>query len=219
VAVSATDATRIRQQFRGKRVQVVDNGVDTAYFRPSAPPAGPGRILFLGSLDWRPNLDAVAQLLDVVFPAVRAGEPTARLWLVGRNPPARLRRRAAGMPGVELHADVADVRPYLAGSHVLAVPLRVGGGSRLKILEALAAAVPVVSTRVGAEGLCLQPEHHLTVVDDVAGMAAALLPCLRRPEVARRQAECGRRVVLDRYDWGVLAERLEQVWLDCCVRR
>jgi glycosyltransferase involved in cell wall biosynthesis len=216
VAVSPEDAARIRGQFGGRRVQVVDNGVDTCFFRPAPPPVGPGRILFLGSLDWRPNLDAVGQLLEHVFPAVRAGEPGARLSLVGRNPPAWLRRQAAATAGVDLYADVADVRPYLAACTVLAVPLRIGGGSRLKILEALAAGVPVVSTRVGAEGLCLEPGRHLTVVEGVTDMPAALVRCLRDPEPARAQAECGRGVVLERYDWGVLADRLEQVWLECC---
>jgi glycosyltransferase involved in cell wall biosynthesis len=216
VAVSAEDAARIRDRFGGGRVQVVDNGVDTCFFQPAPAPASPGRILFLGSLDWRPNLDAVGQLLDHVFPAVRAREPGARLALVGRNPPDWLRRQAAATAGVELHANVADVRPYLAACTVMAVPLRIGGGSRLKILEALAAGVPVVSTRVGAEGLCLEPGRHLTVVDGVADLAAALVQGLREPEAARAQAESGRRVVVERYDWGVLADRLEQVWLDCC---
>jgi glycosyltransferase involved in cell wall biosynthesis len=215
VAVSAEDAARIRGRFGGGRVQVVDNGVDTCLFRPTPPPLGPGRVLFLGSLDWRPNLDAVGQLLERVWPAVRAEEPGARLALVGRNPPDWLRRSAA-RAGADLHANVADVRPYLAASAVMAVPLRIGGGSRLKILEALAAGVPVVSTRVGAEGLCLEPGRHLTVVDGVGDMAAELVRCLREPEAARAQADCGRRVVVERYDWGVLADRLEQVWLECC---
>jgi glycosyltransferase involved in cell wall biosynthesis len=97
----------------------------------------------------------------------------------------------------------------------MAVPLRVGGGSRLKILEALASGLPVVSTRVGAEGLCLEPDRHLTVVENVDDMAAALLGCLADPETARRQAELGRQRVVEQYDWDILADRLEQVWLEC----
>jgi glycosyltransferase involved in cell wall biosynthesis len=217
VTVSAEDAARVRGWFGGGRVQVIDNGVDPCYFRPAPAPGRMGTVLFLGSLDWRPNLDGVAQLLERVFPAVRSREPEARLCLVGRNPPAWLRRRTAATDGVELHADVADVRPYLAAASVLAVPLRVGGGSRLKILEALASGVPVVSTRVGAEGLCLEPGRHLTVADGIEDLAGALLRCLREPAAAREQAACGRRVVLERYDWDVLADRLEQVWLGCCL--
>jgi glycosyltransferase involved in cell wall biosynthesis len=215
VAVSAEDAARMGAQFGAPRVDVVDNGVDTAYFRPASAVRDPARILFLGSLDWRPNLDAVGLLLDDVFPAVTAAEPSARLTLVGRNPPEALRRRVATRANMELFANVADVRPYLAQSGVLAVPLRIGGGSRLKIIEALATGLPVVSTRIGAEGLNLEAEKHLTVVAGVQEMAAALVQCIRAPGPARAMAACGRRVVLEHYDWDVLAEKLERVWIDC----
>src|SRR5262249_31202261 len=207
------DARRLQQQFAARNVHVVDNGVDTGYFHPQETPREPAQVLFLGSLDWRPNLDGVALLAERVFPAVRRRLPGARPCVVGRHPPDRLRRLAAALPGAELHASVADVRPYLARSSVLAVPLRVGGGSRLKILEALASGLPVVSTRVGAEGLCLEPEQHLTVVEGADDMAEALVRCLNQPHQMRAQAERGRRVVLERYDWDRLAGRLEQVWI------
>jgi glycosyltransferase involved in cell wall biosynthesis len=215
VAVSGADAERFRRDFGVTRVDVVENGVDTAYFRPEAARRVPGRLLFLGSLDWRPNLDGVSRLLDDVFPAVRAAEPDATLNLVGRNPPAWLRRRAAESAGVTLHADVPDVRPYLASCALLVVPLRIGGGSRLKILEALAAGTPVVSTRVGAEGLCLEPGRDLTVTKDTDDLAAALVAALRSPERLARQVASGRARVLARYDWDTLADEMERVWLAC----
>jgi glycosyltransferase involved in cell wall biosynthesis len=214
VAVSPDDAALFRKDFGVRNVDVVDNGVDTTYFRPTGGPRLPRRILFLGSLDWRPNLDAVDQIFDVLYPAVRRQEPGAEFLLVGRNPPAGLRRRAADTLGVELHADVADVRPFLASSALMVVPLRIGGGSRLKILEALVSGLPVVSTRVGAEGLCLEAGRHLTVREGVADLAEALVACLRNPAAALAQAEEGRRRVLELYDWDVLADRLERVWLD-----
>jgi polysaccharide biosynthesis protein PslH len=215
IAVSDVDAERFRKDFGLTQVDVVENGVDTAYFRPEAAGRRPGRLLFLGSLDWRPNLDGVARLLDDVFPAVRAAEPDATLDLVGRNPPAWLRRWAAESPGVALHADVPDVRPFLAECSLMVVPLRIGGGSRLKILEALAAGVPVVSTRVGAEGLCLEPGRDLTVTEDTDDLAAALVAAVRSPARLVRQAASGRERVLARYDWDTLADEMERVWLDC----
>ncbi len=219
IAVSGVDARRFREDFGVTRVDVVENGVDTAYFRPGAARRTPGRLLFLGSLDWRPNLDAVGLLLDDAFPAVRAAEPDATLDLVGRNPPAWLRRRTAESPGVRLFADVPDVRPFLATCALLVVPLRVGGGSRLKILEALSAGTPVVSTRIGAEGLSLEPGRDLTVTESTGDLAPALVAALRSPGRLARQAASGRERVLARYDWDTLADAMERVWLDCVRAR
>jgi glycosyltransferase involved in cell wall biosynthesis len=212
VAVSGEDAERMRAEFGAAAVEVVDNGVDTAYFRPQRDvERDPANVLFLGSLDWRPNLDGVGLLLDEIFPTVRKQVPGATLTLVGRHPPAWLRERVREA-GVELFADVPDVRPFLARCGMLAVPLRVGGGSRLKILEALATATPVVSTVVGAEGLRLTPERDLVVVDGPAAMADAIVRGIRRPEELAETAEEGRRRVAARYDWGPLADRLDRVW-------
>ncbi|HZV03986.1 MAG TPA: glycosyltransferase [Gemmataceae bacterium] len=219
IAVSDTDAQRLRDDFGVARVDVVENGVDTAYFQPQARRRNPRRLLFLGSLDWRPNLDGVSLLLERVFPAVRAAEPSATLCLVGRNPPEALRRQAAAMPGVELHANVPDVRPYLADCGMLVVPLRIGGGSRLKILEALASGTPVVSTWIGAEGLHLEPGQDLTVVDDIGDLVTAILFGIRHPDVLQAESERGREKVLEHYDWDRLAERMEQVWRQCATER
>jgi polysaccharide biosynthesis protein PslH len=212
VAVSPEDATLARKEFGAGRVDVVDNGIDRGYFEPVRPDRDPKRILFLGSLEWRPNLDAVGLLLDRIFPAVLAAEPAARLCIVGRNPPLALARRVGSLPNVELNANVADVRPYLAKAGVMVVPLRIGGGSRLKILEALACGLPVVSTRVGAEGLRISPGGEFVQAESPEEMARALLECLNNPAPAREMADRGRRLVLEQYDWDALAERLERCW-------
>lgn len=212
VAVTPEDAELAREWFGVQHVNVVDNGTDVAYYSNVRPKAGSRSILYLGALDWRPNVDALEVLLNVIYPAVRAQQADVRLVIVGRSPSDTLTRRVAGLPGVELHANVPDVRPYLAASAALAVPLRIGGGSRLKILEALAAGLPVVSTRVGAEGLCLTPGVDYTLADSPEEMTQALLQCLNEPATSRAQAERGRACVASRYDWSSLAERLERVW-------
>jgi glycosyltransferase involved in cell wall biosynthesis len=212
VAVSEDDARLMRRDYGVTRVDVVDNGIDRAFFESVRGTHDPKRILFLGSLDWRPNLDAIDLLLDRIFPEVRAREPEARLLIVGRAPPPGLMQRVRTMPGIELHANVADVRPYLADSGLMAVPLRIGGGSRLKILESLAAGLPVVSTRVGAEGLELQSGRDLVLVDSVEQFAAALVEQMRDPTAIHKMTEQGRLRVLERYDWNVLAGKLEEVW-------
>jgi glycosyltransferase involved in cell wall biosynthesis len=219
VAVSADDAGLARGRFGAERVRIVENGVDTSYFHKEEGPRDPCQILYLGALDWRPNLDAVRLLLEQVFPAVHAKEPSARLCLVGRNPPPWLVDQASRAKAVELHANVEDVRPFLAGSGVMAVPLRIGGGSRLKILEALASGLPVVSTRIGAEGLGLESGRDLQVVERVEEMAPALLHCIRTPDEARAAAENGRRFVCEQYDWDLLADKLERVWYECLGHR
>jgi glycosyltransferase involved in cell wall biosynthesis len=215
VAVSQDDARLIRDRFGGRTVDVVDNGVDRDFFSGVVGDRDLKQILFLGGFDWRPNLDAVALLLDNIFPAVRAAEPSARLCLVGRRPPEALRKRVKACDGVSLHADVSDVRPFLARSGVMVVPLRIGGGSRLKILEAMASGLPVISTRIGAEGLEIDPAKHYIAADEPATFAAAIVSYLRDARAAQEMARYSRSYVLDRYDWDALAERLEQVWFDC----
>jgi glycosyltransferase involved in cell wall biosynthesis len=215
IAVSEEDAALMETQYGAPAAEVVENGVDTAYFRPHRDvDRDPANVLFLGSLDWRPNLDGVQLLLDDIFPAVRALVPDATLTLVGRHPPDWLRAKAKAVPGMSLFADVPDVRPFLARCGMLAVPLRIGGGSRLKILEALASATPVVSTKVGAEGLRLDAGRDLVVTDGPEGMAEAIVQGIRRPEELAETAESGRRAVVAAYDWGPLADKLERVWED-----
>jgi glycosyltransferase involved in cell wall biosynthesis len=215
VAVSREDAALARFAYNAPRVEVVDNGVDTDFFQPPTGQRQPNTVLFLGSLDWRPNLDAVDVLLRQVWPAVRAQAPEARLQIVGRNPPAWLANRVAAESGAELHGSVPDVRPFLTTCGVLAVPLRIAGGSRLRILEALACETPVVATRIGAEGLRLKAGEHLSIVDDCDAMANGLLAALRDPEAMLAQARRGRETVLAEYHWDALATKLEQVWLSC----
>lgn len=215
VAVSDHDAALARNEFGASRVSVVENGVDLEQYPPRpAEEKGEG-ILFLGSLDWRPNLDGVALLMNEVFPRVRAQRSDASLTIVGRRPPDWLVRQAGQAAGVRLCADVPDVRPYLAGSAVMVVPLRIGGGTRLKILEAAASAVPVVSTAVGAEGLCIEPERHFLQGETAEELASRLVQCLAHPESAAEMARRARAEVVERYDWNRLADKLEEVWLAC----
>lgn len=211
IAVTEEDARIIRGEFGQPIVDVVENGIDRAFFESVTGSRDPSRILYLGALDWRPNLDAVGLLLDQILPQVRRDHPDARLVIVGRNPPAGLAERVSQTPGAELHANVADVRPYLASSGVMAVPLRIGGGSRLKILEALACGLPVVASRIGAEGLRLRPGVDYLQAEEEQ-MADALVRAIRAPGEMRAMAQQGRRLVLDTYDWDVLAKALEASW-------
>jgi glycosyltransferase involved in cell wall biosynthesis len=212
VAVSDNDARLLQRQFGVDQVDVVDNGIDFAWCAAARGERKPHQYLFLGALDWRPNQDAVRWLLEEIVPRVRRSIPDARLLIVGRCPPAWLVRRVGQSVGVDLRADVPDVRPYLAESAALLVPLRIGGGSRLKILEALAVGLPVVSTAIGAEGLRLVADEHYWQADTVEELAAATIKCLCQPARANALAQAGRQVVQRQYDWATLADRLHDIW-------
>lgn len=219
VCCSRADAALAAELYGDVATSVVDNGVDVARFAAVSPDFAAKKILFLGALDWRPNLDAVAMLLGEIFPAVRAKLPAAELLIVGRHPPDQLRKRIAVSPGVTLHSDVPDVIPYLAQCAVMTVPLRIGGGSRLKILESLAAGLPVVSTTIGAEGLELEDGRHLLLADTPDEQAHALARALDDPQPFFARAEAGRTQVAARYDWAMLADRLEAVWQGVALQR
>ncbi len=212
VAVSEDDAVILRQQFGVEQVDVVDNGVDIASYQTVTAVRNPYELLFLGSLDWRPNLDGVRLLLEKILPGVLQQEPRVKLTLVGRNPPPWLVNRAIRMPRVELCANVPDVRPYLARAGMMVVPLRIGGGSRLKILEALASGLPVVATRVAAEGLQLTPGEDFRMADTPDAMSESIVDWIRHPEVAQHVASKGQQVVSEHYGWDKLAEALEAAW-------
>ena len=215
LTVTNQNAEVAQKDFGARITAVVENGVDVAYYQGEEfadLDRNPSQIVFVGNLEWRPNLDAASQLLDQIFPRISAQEPSARLVIVGRCPPAWLHQRCRDVPGVELHPNVPDVRPFLYTSGVMAVPLRFASGSRLKILEALACGLPVVSSSVGAEGLQLQPGKHYTRADSSDDMASALLDCIRHPESAQAIAGCGRQIIEEHYDWGMLAVQMERAW-------
>lgn len=218
IAVSAADGERIRAWTGQAHVTVAQNAVDGARFAPDpAAPVDPHELLFTGSLDWRPNQDAVVWFLDEILPRVRARVREATLRVVGRAPPAWLLAKAASVAGVTVNGSVPDVRPYVARAGVSVVPLRVGGGSRLKIPEALAMGRPVVSTTVGAEGLSV--EGGLFLADGPDAFAEAVERAIRDPAEAARRAAVGRALTLEHHEWGCVAPLLERAWTEAVARR
>lgn len=210
VAVSDADRSALRRLAPEARIRVVPTGVDTTFYSPNGTKELPARLVFTGSMDWYPNQDGVTYFVESVLPGIRREVPEAFLTVVGRAPPARLLALAA-RNGIEVTGRVVDVRPFIAASEVYVVPLRVGGGTRLKIFEALAMGKAVVSTRIGAEGLPLVPGEHFLCADDPADFAAAVVGLLRDPERRRALGRAGRRLVAERHSWTQVAREFESV--------
>lgn len=208
IAVSEADRTLLAASIPGAKVCAIPTGVDTTYFAPTELPQSSPVLVFTGAMDWYPNEDAILFFIDAILPHITQKAPETRLIVVGRNPTQRL-RVAAEQAGVEVTGTVDDVRPYIAEAAVYVVPLRVGGGTRLKIFEALAMGKAVVSTSVGAEGLPLIPGEHFLQADDPAEFAHAVLALLQ-DSTRRKQLGCvGRRLVEERYSWGQVAREFE----------
>ncbi len=219
-AVSEADRATLLGLAPEATIGVVPNGVDTAYFSGVAMASdhvgalafSAPTLVFSGTLDFRPNVDAVTWFVREVLPRVRARWPAARLLVVGKRP-APMLRRLADEGALLLTGEVSDVRPYLAGAAVYVVPMRIGGGVRLKLLEALALELPVVSTRMGAEGLAgLRADEHCLLSDDAAGFAEATLRLLDNPALGRRLGAAGRALACQRYDWSVIVPQLEVLY-------
>jgi polysaccharide biosynthesis protein PslH len=193
-------------------VHVVQTGVETDYFTPAATPPSSGHMVFTGSMDWLPNEDGMTYFCRDVLPKIREQEPAATLSIIGRAPtPAVLRLRE--IPGVEVTGRVEDVRPHIALGSVYVVPLRIGGGTRLKIFEAMAMAKAVVSTTIGAEGLPVTDGRDIAIADDPARFAAAVVRLMRDAEARRAMETAARRLVMERYDWSAVATDFEEALL------
>ena len=208
LAVSEKDRAVLVENAPGARVSAIPTGVDTSFFIPNGHEEAPAGLVFTGSMNWYPNEDGVLHFVDEMLPLIRREEPGATLTVVGRDPSPRL-RQAAAPAGVRVTGGVDDIRPYVAEGAVYVVPLRVGGGTRLKIFEALAMGKAVVSTTVGAEGLSLVPGEHLLVADDPVSFARAVVSLLRDPARRRALGAAGRRLVEQRYAWPQVAREFE----------
>jgi polysaccharide biosynthesis protein PslH len=212
-AVSDAEAAHFRE-LGASVVHTVPNGVDCAAFADlPVGRDGPPVVMFLGTMSWGPNAAAARFLAREVLPALRARVPDAALAIVGRDPPADL-LALNGTPGIDVTGGVPDVKPYLLRASVLAVPLDAGGGTRLKILEAFAAGLPVVSTAVGAEGIAAQPGTHFTLAERPA-FADATLALLADRGGASRMAEHARELARDVYDWSRIGRKAVEVVTSC----
>ncbi len=212
-AVSEADAAALQKLVPGLEPVVIPNGIDTRVYTPVPTPSHPhtSTLVFTGTMDFRPNVDAMLWFARDVWPRVRAEVPEARFVIVGQRPHRRLDELRED-PAITLTGWVEDVRPYITEAAVYVAPLRMGGGTRLKLLEAMSMGKAVVATRLGAEGFPVTDGHELLLADAPADFADAVVQLLSAPG---RRAELGR-VARDfverRYDWRVIVPRVEAAY-------
>jgi len=209
-AVSELEKQWIEQNAPDVEVELAPNGVDADCFAFS-PPRQSNILTFIGSLDYPPNIDAVLWFSQEILPGLRASRSDFRFRVVGSRPDARV-IQLKQTPGIEVTGQVPDIRPYLKDSLALVVPLRSGGGTRLKILQSMAAGCPVLSTTLGAEGLDVEPNVHYFKADNVEQWVAEAKRLARSPGMAAEVAAAGRKLVEDRYTWARCLSGLDRLY-------
>ena len=211
--VSARDEAIVRRSLPGAQTAVVPNGADTDFFSPRI--NRPGRrdtLLFFGVADYYPNTDGLLFFLHEVLPLLKRRYPSLQLLIVGKSPPPAIRRWAS--TDVIVTGQVEDVRPYIERARAVVVPLRIGGGTRLKVLEAMAMAKPVISTTLGAEGLAVADGDNIMLGDTPDEFATQVGRVLDDDDLAERLGTAARRLVEANYDWRISVRRLEALHAD-----
>lgn len=220
IAVSPVDARKLEQMFSVPHVSDVKTGVDTGYFDP---PRGEhphvADMVFVGSMDWMPNIDGVNFFTSEVLPLIRKQLPNASLAVVGRTPGPEIRRLAETGQNIVVTGTVADIRPYLWGSAVSIVPLRIGSGTRLKIYESMAAKTAVVSTTIGAEGLIYEDGKNIAIADSPEQFAARTVELLKDAAQRNKMAQSAFDMVAAQFSWEQVTREFEALLAKYPARR
>lgn len=212
VAVSADDAETMRREYELVGVADVPTGVDTDFFRPAgAVSPEPHSLVFTGSMDWLPNEDAIRFFTSSILPLVKKSLPDVKLTVVGRNPYPGLVELSKSEPSIEVTGRVEDVRPYMEKAAAYVVPLRIGGGTRLKIYEAMAMERPIVSTSIGAEGLPVENGKELLLADTPEHFAEEVVRVLTNKQLATDIGQSAAHRVREDFGWSSVAEQFAQL--------
>jgi glycosyltransferase involved in cell wall biosynthesis len=211
IAVSEIDASRMKRMFGIETVTSVPTGVDVEYFAPRGAASPISDIVFSGSMDAMQNADAVLYFLTEVLPLIRDRLPGATFTIAGRSPDASVLKAAQGLSGVYVTGSVEDMRPYLWGAKISIVPLRIGGGTRLKIYECMAAGVPIVSTTVGAEGLSYKDGEDIVMADDPGDFASACVRLLTDDAARHTIAHNALKHVQSKFSWQTVSREFEAI--------
>ena len=213
VAVSQEDRETMERAYGLKSVSDVPTGVDTEFFRPRGTETRePHNLVFTGSMDWLPNEDAIQFFTKEIMPRIKVRVPDATLTVVGRNPYASLVELGKRDPSIIVTGRVEDVRPYMERAAAYIVPIRIGGGTRLKIYEAMAMEKPIISTTIGAEGLPVVDGRELLLADTAEKFADAVVSVLRDEATARELGERAAIAVRERFSW----DKVSKAFAEAC---
>ena len=217
LTVSETDRDAFASFVEAGKLAVIPTGVDVDYFHPTDVEETANSLVFTGSMDWLPNEDAILYFVDAILPVIKKQCPEVSLEVVGRSPSRKLQALAARERSLRLTGWVEDIRPFVARGSVCIVPLRIGGGTRLKIFEAMAMSKAVVSTSVGAEGLPVQSGANIIVADTPGDFAQSVVSLLRDPSQRRRLGTSARALVQEKYSWPKVAESFASTLRDTII--
>jgi sugar transferase (PEP-CTERM/EpsH1 system associated) len=211
LTVSENDASEFSRYISQNKITTIPTGVDTEYFKPIDVAEEDYNIVFTGSMDWMPNEDGILYFVDAILPLIRKKHAQTKLWVVGRKPGSKIRALAESDPGIRVTGRVEDIRPFIAKSVVYVVPLRVGGGTRLKIFEAMAMGKAVVSTTIGAEGLPVTNDSDIILADEPQDFANAVCRLLGVPDERARIGNAARQLVEMKYGWASATRNLDHL--------
>ncbi|MGH9632313.1 MAG: glycosyltransferase family 4 protein [Bryobacteraceae bacterium] len=211
IAVSDVDADLMRRMFGISNATAVPTGVDLEFFARPEKAEPVADLVFIGSMDYMPNVDGVLYFVKEILPLVRRSRPDCTFTVVGRKPPREILALAGQNPHIRVTGTVPDVRPFLWGSPVSIVPLRIGGGTRLKIYESMAAGTAVVSTTIGAEGLLIHPPHDIRIGDTPEAFAAECVRLLENVAERTAVAEAGLHMVTSNFSWEQVCRDFEGI--------
>ena len=215
LVVSESDGDLLQKMYGVKHTTLIPTGVDIEYFHAQKDKVEPGNIVFVGSMDWLPNQDAVKFFVDDIYPHIKARHPQAKLCLVGRRPPEVIKVLEKLDDSITVTGTVDDIRPFVDRAQVYVVPIRIGGGTRIKIFEAMAQKKAIVSTTVGAEGLPVSDNKEIIIKDGPREFAEAVCQLIDDAKLNEKISRGGYRLVTGKYSWEKIAvnfsEALEKV--------
>ncbi len=211
ICCSEQDKQLVLNTVPNARVKVIPNGVAIEYFSPDFHPVKKHSLVYTGQIGWKPNEDALLYFADRIYPLIKQQVPDTSLFIVGADPSARIKALAENDHSVTVTGFVPDVRQYIGSAHVYIAPIRIGSGTRLKILEALSMKKPVVTTGVGCEGLDVNSGKHLIISNDPEEFAGSVVKLFNSDQLCRELGENGRRLVEEHYGWKTAFAGLDEI--------